>query len=128
VVLQKTGGGGNFLNNFVKQFSVGSRPVSVALGDVNGDGALDIVTANAGSNDVSVLVGNGAGKFAKVAGSPFSIGSSPASVALGDLNQDGRLDIITADSASGAVSVLEGNGYGGFHNASGSPFNVGSGP
>ena len=72
-------------------FAAGSKPASVALGDVNGDGRLDMITANQNSNNASVLLGNGNGTFQTQ--STFATGSSPRSVALGDVNGDGKLDI-----------------------------------
>jgi uncharacterized protein (DUF2141 family) len=66
------------------------------LADVNGDGTLDIVTANEGSSSVSVLLGTGNGSFARQA--TFSTANGPYSVALGDVNGDGKLDIVTPQS------------------------------
>jgi hypothetical protein len=60
-----------------EQFSVGSSPISVAWADLNGDGRVDTVTANIGSNNVSVLLGNGDGTFAAQA--TFAVGSFPVS-------------------------------------------------
>src|SRR2546425_10131087 len=70
-------------------FDAGSGPVSVTVGDFNGDGHLDLAVANLGSNDVSVLLGNGDGKFQTARN--FPVGSGPKSVAVGDFNGDGRL-------------------------------------
>ena len=56
----------------------------MTLGDVNGDSILDIVTANAGSNNVSVLLGNGDGTFG--AQVTFATGTFTVSVILGDVN------------------------------------------
>ncbi|MCJ7510365.1 MAG: FG-GAP-like repeat-containing protein, partial [Dehalococcoidia bacterium] len=94
------------------EFPVGGSPNSVAVGDVNGDGALDVVTGNSSSNNVSVLLGNGDGTFAPQ--TTYAIGSSPYSVALGDLNGDGDLDVVTANYGSSNASVLLGNGDGTF--------------
>jgi FG-GAP-like repeat len=90
----------------------GRSPDTVALGDVNGDGRLDLVTANYYSDDVSVLLGNGDGTFRPPTN--FAAGSNPDTVALGDVNGDGRLDLVTANFGSGPVSVLLGNGDGTF--------------
>ena len=54
--------------------NVGSSPYSVATGDFNGDGKPDLVTANAGSNSVSVLLGNGDGTFQNAVN--YAVGSS----------------------------------------------------
>ncbi|MEW6283581.1 MAG: FG-GAP-like repeat-containing protein, partial [Candidatus Eremiobacterota bacterium] len=97
------------------QFAVGTNPFSVALGDVNGDGRLDLATANVNSNDASVLLGNGDGTFQ--AAQNFAAGANPFSVALGDVNGDGRLDLATANHNSNDASVLLGNGDGTFQAA-----------
>ena len=78
----------------------------MALGDVNGDGNLDLVVTNLSDNTVTVLLGNGAGGFTSAAGSPFSVGASPISVALGDVNGDGTLDLIVANLEDATVTVL----------------------
>ena len=109
-------------------FAVGSDPVSAAVGDFNGDGKPDVATANYGSNNVTVLLGDGSGRFTAAPGSPFGVGSGPFSVAVGDFNGDGKLDLATANNSSSNVTVLLGDGSGGFTAAPGSPFAVGSGP
>ncbi len=91
---------------------VGDEPRSVALGDVNGDGLLDIVAANVLGDDVSVLSGRGGGEFEPQRA--FDVGDGPFDLALGDVNGDGLPDIITANSASDNVSVLLGDGDGSF--------------
>jgi uncharacterized protein (DUF2141 family) len=93
-------------------FAVGSNPDSVALGDVNGDGKLDLAVGNSGSNNVSILLGNGTGSFG--AATNFAVGTDPRSVALGDVNGDGKLDLVVANNGSGNVSILLGTGTGSF--------------
>ena len=109
-------------------FATGNGPQSVTLGDVNGDGRLDLITANSGvsivSGNVSVLLGNGNGTFA--AQTTFTTGNLPRIVTLGDVNGDGKLDIITANSGSDSTSVLLGNGNGTFQPKV--DFTTGSGP
>jgi hypothetical protein len=75
-----------------------------------------------------VLLGNGRGEFKPTAESPFKIGSSVRKVALGDVNRDGKLDVVAAEHETYAVTVLVGNGRGQFQPAPGSPFKTGSGP
>ena len=89
-------------------------PYAVAVADVNGDGRLDLVTANYGSDAVGVLLGQASGGFARV--STYSTGpdSSPVSVAVADVNGDGRPDCVTANTRTDAVGVLLGQIGGGF--------------
>ncbi|MGH8569999.1 MAG: FG-GAP repeat domain-containing protein, partial [Gammaproteobacteria bacterium] len=71
--------------------AVGEQPLSVAFGDVNGDGRADLAVANSNSNNVSVLLGNGNGTFQSAVN--FAAGADPSSVAIGDVNRDGRPDL-----------------------------------
>ena len=80
-----------------QHFATGAAPRSVAVGDFNGDGRLDLATANSGGNDVSVLLGNGDGTFAAAQSVPLQIPfipvDPPLSVAVGDFNADGKMDL-----------------------------------
>ena len=124
-VLLRNGSGGFTAGS---PFSAGTNPQSVAVGDFNGDGKPDLAVANTGDNTVTVLLGNGSGQFTAAAGSPFAVGASPAFVAAADFNGDGQLDLVTANSGNNTVTVLLGNGSGGFTAAAGSPIAVGSSP
>jgi uncharacterized protein (TIGR03437 family) len=109
-------------------FALDSNPYSAAVGDFNGDGIQDLVTADHDDGAVTVLLGNGKGGFTLAAGSPFAAGTGPASVAVGDFNGDGNQDLAIANEYSGTVTVLLGNGAGGFTAAPGSPVAAGSAP
>ncbi|MBE7170258.1 MAG: VCBS repeat-containing protein [Williamsia sp.] len=89
-------------------YAAGSNPNSVALGDVDGDGRPEIVVANYGSGTVSVLrntsIEAGAALFATQI--DFASGSNPFVVALGDVDGDGKPDLVTANTGSNNVSVL----------------------
>jgi FG-GAP-like repeat/Abnormal spindle-like microcephaly-assoc'd, ASPM-SPD-2-Hydin/FG-GAP repeat len=103
----------------------GNYPYSVAVGDFNGDGKLDLAVVNTDSNTVSILLGHGDGTFTQASGSPVSVGSNPVTVAVGDFNGDGKLDLAVANEVDNTVSILLGNGDGTFTAASGSPVGVG---
>src|SRR3954468_3299094 len=89
-----------------------TAPESIATGDFNGDGRNDIVAANFGSDDVSVLLGNGPGTFAPTRN--YGAHTQPNAVAVGDYNSDGRQDLAVANSGSADVSLLLGSGTGTF--------------
>ncbi len=88
-------------------------PWGVAIGDFNGDGKEDVVTANSTTSSVSVLLGNGDGTFQSPINSATA--ADPFSVAVGDFNRDGRQDV--AVTGSNGVNVLMGNGDGTFQSA-----------
>ena len=89
-------------------FSTGalSLPTSVAVGDFNNDSELDITVANSGTENVGVLFGYGNGSFASPKTYSTGSGSIPQSVAVGDFNNDKRLDIAVADSGTDSVLTL----------------------
>lgn len=105
-------------------FAVGSGPGCVAIDDFNGDGKLDMVVANERGSDASVLLGDGKGGFAPARGSPFPAGHSPNDLAVGDFNGDGRLDLAIANHETQHLTVLLGDGQGGFAPAANSPVTV----
>ena len=100
-------------------FAAGNRPTALALGDFNGDGLLDVAVADAGINGVgqgvSILLGNGDGTFQ--APIFYPAGTYPASIVAGDFTGDGVLDLAVANQGSGDVSILLGDGRGGFSRA-----------
>jgi hypothetical protein len=110
------------------RIKVGTAPSAVELADFNRDGKLDAAVANSGSKDVSILLGDGAGGFKPAAGSPFPAGNEPNDLAIGDVNNDGNLDLAFANHDTSYLTVLVGDGKGGFKPAPGSPFTVHSKP
>jgi hypothetical protein len=96
----------------------GTGSARLAIADLNGDGHLDVVVANyacTGCSDsgVAVLLGNGNGTF-QPAVSYHAAGKKGFSVAIGDVNADGRLDLVVTNVDTNSVGVLLGNGDGTF--------------
>jgi hypothetical protein len=100
--------GGNFATGGSGIFA----PYSVAVGDFNGDGKLDLATANELENTLSVLLGNGDGTFQTHV--DYATVGDCRQVATGDFNGDGKLDLVVSSGSYNAVSVLLGNGDGTF--------------
>jgi hypothetical protein len=98
-------------------YPAGRAPFSVAVGDFNQDGIPDLVVANGGgaTSTVSIFLGNGDGTFR--ASREYDAGVDTFSVAVGDLNGDGKPDLVVANigpSGNANVGVLLGNGDGTF--------------
>jgi hypothetical protein len=102
----------------VVQYDSGAPEViSMAVADLNRDGKQDLVVVNyngypsEGDSSIGVLLGNGDGTFQPVVF--YDAGTSGVtSVAIGDLNNDGKLDVVVA--SAGSVSVFMGKGNGSF--------------
>ena len=101
------------------EFTTGSGvATAVGVADFNADGKPDLVVVNGnslginGSNTVSILLGNGDGTFQTHVDYPT--GQAPTSVAIGDFNGDGKLDLAVANQDDNTVSILLGNGDGTF--------------
>jgi hypothetical protein len=110
-----------FLNNGDGTFTAEGRiiatsasPWSLAAADVNGDGKIDLVVPNENSNSVSVFGGNGNGTFGARTDFSTGAGTLPYAVAVADVNNDGKPDLVTADSGTNSVSVLLNAGNGTF--------------
>ena len=113
-VLTNNGSGG-FGSNAT--LTVGVGPYDVIAADVNGDGKVDLITANFGStypkgNTLTVLTNNGSGGFGSNA--TLTVGTNPSCVTVVDINGDGKLDLICVNDGAATLTVLTNNGSGGF--------------
>jgi hypothetical protein len=105
------------LNNGAGQFTsegqevtVGTRPMSVAAGDLDSDGDIDFVTINSNTTTASVRFNDGKGTFS--GSQEVSVGLSPHAVKLGDIDGDGDLDMVTGDLNTNTASIRFNNGSG----------------
>ncbi|KAM3571962.1 hypothetical protein VYU27_006026 [Nannochloropsis oceanica] len=101
-------GDGSFRTPRSFSVSPGLAPMALAVGDFNGDLIPDIVTANALSNDVTILRGHGDGTFSRVRTFPVDgVGiPGPAALAVGLLNKDIKHDIVVVHFSGNLVSIL----------------------
>jgi hypothetical protein len=109
-------------------FSTGTDPVSITVANLNG--RPDLVIANKGSNDVSILLNEptAAGGFTFVPGPRLRGGTGPTSTVVQDVNGDGIPDLLVSDSGANQVRLLPGVGGGFFNDQSPTIYPVGSAP
>ncbi len=117
-------GAGGFLPATGSPFPVGRMPYIASAGDVDGDGRLDLAVPNARGNDVTILLGTDGGSFREAPGSPFAVESRPYFAGLVDVDGDSRLDLVTSHAETSLLTILIGDGSGGFDPAPGSPFDA----
>ncbi|HVE81771.1 MAG TPA: Ig-like domain-containing protein, partial [Myxococcales bacterium] len=120
VRVYRGGATGSF--TFLGAYTTGAQPVDVAVDDFNGDGKPDFASVNSGPTtggpgSVTVSFGNGAGIFAStvtLSGGAFT--GTGKSIAAGDYNRDGKMDLAVGTSADGVTGLLvyRGDGLGGF--------------
>jgi hypothetical protein len=87
---------------------------SIATGDFNNGGNLDLVVTNPDDDSLSVLLGNGDGTFQPAQTIKLRTGDNPAGVVVGDLRGDHRSDIVVTNNATHSIAVLLSNGDGSF--------------
>ncbi|EEF57871.1 FG-GAP-like repeat-containing protein [Pedosphaera parvula] len=103
-------GAGNFALS--ASLGVGVAPTSVAAADVNGDGKVDLISANQNDSTLTVLTNTGTGQF--IFSALLSVGSFPHCVIATDINGDSKVDLISANSGGNSLTVLTNDGSGHF--------------
>ena len=98
-------GKGGFVLSSSVPLPANTGPVSVAMGDFNGDQHPDLVTANQNTSGATVLLGDGLGAFKISPPSPLPAGSFPLGVAVGDFNLDKKPDFAISNSSGNTVTV-----------------------
>jgi hypothetical protein len=113
-------GDGTFKTPVVFSQTLQSTFPAIAVADFNGDGKLDLAVTDTNLNtqkdQVQILFGNGDGTFKAPAGA-YTVSTGPIFVGVADFNQDGMLDLVTANFSGGGMSVLLGNRDGTFRAA-----------
>ncbi|HWD20775.1 MAG TPA: VCBS repeat-containing protein [Verrucomicrobiae bacterium] len=92
--------------------TTGAGPVSVQAADFNGDGKIDLVSANESDNNLTVFTNLGRATFLPAATLP--VGSGPQCVLATDINGDGKPDLVAANGFDNTLTVYTNNGHGGF--------------
>lgn len=115
----------------VDRVSVGSLPRGIVAGDLNGDRMFDLAVTNGHDNTVTILTNDGAGSMSFTTEATLSVGSAARGIALGDLDEDGDLDLVVVNQSANTLNLLknptEGGGSWQVYDTKatgGSPFNV----
>ncbi len=125
-VIRNSGTGQVFTTAFFADGAAGTGFYDVAVGDVNKYGNLDIVAAEQNESRVATFLGDGTGAFAQPVYT--NVGGAPRSVALADLDGDGRLDLITPNSNSDEVFIRRGENSASLFANANQTFTVGNNP
>jgi hypothetical protein len=111
-------GTGRFAAAPGSQINLSYMPGDVEMGDVNGDKIVDLGVTSSDRDAVDIFLGDGKGGFNRAAGAPFTVSAAAElytrSLNLVDLNEDGKLDIVTANHRQNSFATLFGDGRGGF--------------
>jgi hypothetical protein len=113
-------GSGGFAPAAGSPVAVGSGPVGIVAANLTADTQLDLAVANVTTNNVTILLNNGSGGFSPAVGSPVSVGAGARRITVGTFNAGTAVDLAVSNSGSTNVSILLGDGTGGF----GAPANV----
>ncbi|HEY1434668.1 MAG TPA: VCBS repeat-containing protein, partial [Thermoanaerobaculia bacterium] len=112
-----------------RSFPAGAHPAEIFVGDLNHDGHPDLAIANHETSVVTILLGDGKGGFRSGPGSPLAVHSKPHPHTIDgcDINGDGNLDLVIDSWGENRLTLLLGDGRGGFQTP-GTPIDVGHRP
>ena len=109
VVILKGDGNGAFTNITSSGIAVGNGPSAITVGDLNGDGNLDFAVTNKSANSVSVMLGDGSGTTFTASSFTITNGATPTAIIAVDLNADGYLDLVIAESSKNRIDIYKGS-------------------
>lgn len=119
-VLRNTGSVGNISFASAVNFPVLYTPISIAIGDLNGDGKPDLAIAKNNGNKITILQNTGStgnlafsGEVEYIVGTEYPNDSKPYSIAMGDLDGDGKSDLVIANFNTGTIAILQNTSSGG---------------
>jgi len=110
-------------------FFAGTNPVGITVADVTGNGRLDLIVADKGSNDVTILLNEKVGNsFTFVPGPRLQVGIGPVATVIADVYGNGKSDLVVANSGSNNIMVLPPIGNGFFSDQNPATYPVGTDP
>lgn len=122
VVRRNTSYPGTLVFGAINSFTTGSGVRKIAVGDIDGDGKVDIITANSSANTISILRNTStAGNISSSSFSAkvdFATGTTPYNVKVADIDADGKLDVIVPNYGSNTVSIFKNTATSGVINTS----------
>jgi hypothetical protein len=112
---------GQFFNQIFTEFQpfthpTGNQPVALTVADIGGGPGLDLVVVNKGGESLSIFDGDGNGGFSLSTTVPLGQGTQPVAIATGDFDGVNGVDLAVANSGNDTVTILFGDGAGGFSN------------
>lgn len=103
---RNTSSGGGVSFQAKSDVTTGNAPMGLAVGEMNGDGKMDLIVTNSGDATVSVYLNAGSGSFSLAPPATFTTGATPSAVIVADLDGDARFDLATTNSTENSISIL----------------------
>ena len=131
ILLNQGAGTGNFVAASTLPIQLGpprttapASPPAIASAQLTSSGFHDLLITDPTTNEVIVLLSNGDGTFTAATGSPISVGKEPSAIVTADFNADGNQDFAVTNFTDSTVSLFNGDGKGGFTQATTSPITL----